>query len=137
MELTMFKSIKEYWNRYREKRFLRRHSCSNWREYNRRYDTDFNNRATEINSIYHGYSHVYQFTDHKHTIYDWDLGYDGAYVVERWCEQNLCGKFRLDFHRVIEDSCGKWVINELGGGDYIFAAFKDPQDFTHFMLRWS
>jgi len=137
MGLTMFKSIKEYWNRYCEGRFLRRHGCTDWREYKRKYDQDFNIRATEIISIYHGYSHVYRFENRNHSVYYWDLGYDGTYVVERWCQENLQNKFRLDFHRVVEDSSGKWVTNELGGSDYVFAAFKDSRDFTHFMLRWS
>jgi hypothetical protein len=30
----------------------------------------------------------------------------------------------------------EWHINELGGGDYIFAAFKDPEDFFIFRLKW-
>ena len=128
--------IKRY-HQWREHCFLKKHGCRDRREYNRKYDPDFNVRATEIDSIYHGYSHIYQFTDHSHTVYDWDLGYDGAYVIERWCEQNLRDKFRLDFHRVEENSSGKWIANELSGGDYIFAAFKDSRDYTLFLLRWS
>jgi hypothetical protein len=31
----------------------------------------------------------------------------------------------------------QWEINELGGGDYIFAAFKNEQDFNWFLMRWS
>jgi hypothetical protein len=31
----------------------------------------------------------------------------------------------------------EWHINELGGGDYIFIAFKDEVDFMMFMLKWA
>jgi hypothetical protein len=31
----------------------------------------------------------------------------------------------------------QWEFNDIGGGDYIFAAFKDEQDFVMFALRWA
>jgi hypothetical protein len=30
----------------------------------------------------------------------------------------------------------EWEINSLGGGDYIFIAFKDERDMMWFKLRW-
>jgi len=34
-------------------------------------------------------------------------------------------------------TANEWEVNELGGGDYIFFACQDPQDYTLFLLRWS
>jgi hypothetical protein len=31
----------------------------------------------------------------------------------------------------------EWTINELGGGDHVFIAFKNEQDLIMFALRWS
>jgi hypothetical protein len=54
----------------------------------------------------------------------------------KWCNENCTDKFRFDFHRVLSTSNG-WEINEIGGGDYIFFACKNPKDYTLFLLRWS
>jgi hypothetical protein len=59
--------------------------------------------------------------------------------VGKWCDQHCKGKHRMDFHRAINApaTAYQWEINELGGGDYIFAAFKNEQDFNWFLMRWS
>ena len=137
----MLETIKSRYESYKEQRFLKRHGCKTRKEYNRKYDPDYNIRATRIVDIYHGYPHVYCFENHKHQIYWWDLGYDGSAVIWLWCEKNLSGKFRFDSHRVIKSKYtspeNEWVVNEIGGGDYIFVAFKDPKDYTLFLLKWS
>lgn len=131
----MFEKLKEKYIYYRDLAFLKKHGCKTWKEYHRKFDPDCNIGARRIKDIYYGYPYVYCFENHQHSVYDWDVGYDGSYVVTKWCEENLTGKFRLDVHRVILYN-GIWEINEIGGGDYVFAAFKDPKDFTHFLLRW-
>ncbi len=135
----IIKPIKEMYRKYSEKKFLKKHGCETWEQYNHRYDPDINNRASKIKHFYQGYPYVYCFEDHKHDIYFWDLGYDGTFVVDKWCKENLKGKFRLDFHRAFKanSTANDWEINEIGGGDYIFFACKDPKDFTLFMLVYS
>lgn len=133
----IFNSIKDWYNNWKEQRFLKKHRCETWEQYHRIYDPDFNIRATEIQNIYHGYLYVYCFENHHHEIYYWDIAIDGTYRVTEWCKMNLNDKFRFDFHRVVKDSNGNWVTNELGGGDYIFAAFKNNKDYAYFLLKWS
>jgi hypothetical protein len=135
----MLEAFKEYFRKWRERRFLKKHGCKKWEEYNRIYDPDYDIRATNIKSFYHGYPYVYCFENHNHSIYDWGLGYDGSYVVNKWCRENLDDKFRFDFLRVLKASstANQWEINELGGGDYIFFACKNPKDYTIFLLKWS
>jgi hypothetical protein len=55
-----------------------------------------------------------------------------------WCKENLKGKFRFDYHRVINcpATAWEWEINELGGLDYVFFACQDPEDFFIFKLTW-
>jgi hypothetical protein len=72
-------------------------------------------------------------------VYHWDLGIDGACIVGNWCDENCKDKHRMDFHRAMNapGTAWEWHINELGGGDYIFAAFKNERDYTWFLMRWS
>ena len=141
----MFETIKARYKSFKEQRFLKRHGCETRKEYNRMYDPDYNIRATRIVDIYHGYPHVYCFENRKNfaytLLYDWGPGgfRHGFDDIIDWCEENLRDKFRMDSHRVIKypSTANQWEVNELGGGDYIFAAFKDPKDYTHFLLRWS
>jgi hypothetical protein len=121
---------------WQDKRFLKRHSVETWAQYNHHYDPDINWRATRVNDFYHGYPYVYCFENHRHDVYYWDVHLDGIYVLSQWCKDNCKDKFRFDFHRVIKYH-NQWEFNDIGGGDYIFAAFKDEQDFVMFALRWA
>ena len=123
---------------WKDQRFLKRHCCDTWSQYNHRYDPDVVWRAVEIRNFYQGYPYVYCFENHNHDIYSWDLGYDGSFVVRRWCDENCKGKFRFDMHRAINypSTGNQWTINEIGGLDYIFFACQDEQDFLMFNLRW-
>lgn len=147
----MIDSIKETYKYYRDRAFLKKHGCETWDEYNRRYDPDYNIRATRIKDIYHGYPWVYCFENREHFAYTllYDYGPGGCHYgyndIISWCNDNLSDKFRFDGHRVhkqtpignngVEDS--EWFINEISGGDYIFAAFKSESDYLWFLLRWT
>jgi len=129
--------IKHRYLNWKEKRFLKKHGCENRAQYERRYDPDYNIRASRIKEYYHGYPYVHCVTDRDHTAYFWDLGWDGQHVIHKWCKENCKDKFRMDFLRVLKDRyTSEWHINELGGGDYIFIAFKDDRDMMWFKLRW-
>ena len=135
----MLTTIKQKYREWKDQRFLRKHGCDNWKQYNHRYDPDIERRCSRIKDFYHGYPYIYCFEDRKHDIYYWDIAVDGMYVLDQWCEKNCKDKYRFDFHRAINvpATAYQWEINELGGGDYAFAAFKDQRDFNWFLLRWS
>jgi hypothetical protein len=129
--------IKQCYLNWQEKRFLKKHGCKNREQYDRLYDPDFNMKASKIKDHYYGYPYVHCITDRDHTIYFWDLGWDGWKVIHTWCKEHCKDKFRIDFLRVIKDSyTDEWEINEIGGSDYIFIAFKDEIDMIWFKLRW-
>lgn len=127
---------REQYDLWKQQRFLRKHGCETWEQYRYQYDTAINRIATRVRDYYHGYPYVYCYENHDHEIYYWDLGRDGMYVTSQWCKCNLKSDFRFDFLRVIRTGSG-WEINEIGGGDYIFFACKNPQDYTLFLLTWS
>jgi hypothetical protein len=130
---------------WRDNRFLKKHGCETWEQYNYRFDPDVVKPATRVKDYYHGYPYFYCFENHKHDVYHWDVGYDGMYILSQWIDANCKGKYRFDFLRVFQQTpiglngaeSSEWHINELGGGDYIFVAFKEHRDYTWFMLRWS
>lgn len=135
--MEYIKELKSIYANWQEKRFLKKHGCENRAQYERRFDPDYNPRATRVKDYFHGYPYVHRITDHDHTMYFWDLGFDGHYVVYNWCKENLKGKFRIDPLRVIKDRyTDEWEVNELGGGDYFFIAFKEESDLIWFKLRW-
>lgn len=138
----MFRHALERYRSWSEYRFLRKHGCTTRKEYNRKYDPDYNCRATRIADYYHGYPYVYCFEDEHHFAYAHIADYGpggvrwGFHDINDWCEQHLTHKFRMDGHRVYKYFNDEWAINEIGGGDYIFAAFKSEVDYLHFRLRW-
>jgi hypothetical protein len=137
--MNILKKIKNKYKVWKETYFLKKHGCETWEQYHYRYDPDVVYRASTLKNFYNGYPYIYCFQDHTHDVYYYDFAYDGTFEVTKWCKDNLVDKFRFDFHRALKaPSTGDdWNINEIGGGDYLFFACKNPQDFTLFMLRWS
>ena len=134
--MTIFANIHNCFKLWRDRRFLRQHGCETWREYDIRYDTDVNRSASRVREFYYGYSYVHCFENRDHPVYYWDIAVDGAYILNNWCENTCVDKYRLDFHRVYRNYWNEWEINEIGGGDYIFAAFKNERDYLLFSLKW-
>lgn len=128
--------IQKRYREWRERRFLKAHGCKTREQYDHIFDPGINRRANRVKDFYLGYPYVYCFTDHNHPIYYLDLAFNGMFEPTKWCNENCTDKFRFDFHRVLSTSNG-WEINEIGGGDYIFFACKNPKDYTLFLLRWS
>lgn len=143
--------ITERWQAWRDRRFLKRHGCETWQQYHKQYDPDYNIRADRIRDYYHGYSYIHCFRSYEHyayrLLYDYGPGgYRHGYDdIQEWVLNNCSRKARFDFLRVLElrviDQGGnareEWYINEIGGGDLIFAAFKDERDYMMFLLRWA
>lgn len=135
----MLTTIKQKIQAWKDKRFLARHGCEDWRQYHYIYDPDVERRCSRIQDFYKGYPYWYVFENREHQIYWWDMAYDGSREIVEWCEQHCKDKFRFDAHRVMKApaTAWQWEMNELGGGDYYFAAFKNERDFNWFVLRWS
>lgn len=126
--------LKQRWKGWKEKNFLETYGCKTWKEYERKYDQDFSPGAREISRVYHGYPHVvpYPFY-HSHS----EFSHTKVNEMIAWCEKNCTGKWRNDWHRVMWDKWNQdWIENGIGGGDYMFFAFKNGEDETLFRLVW-
>lgn len=126
------KFLKTYKER-RELRFLAKHGCSTRKAYEKKIDPDHCNYATKIKDYYHGYPYVYCLSLHRPEIYNYDW-FHNEIQFEHWFDKNCKGKYRLDAHRVTQNQQGEWQIDEMGGGDYYFVAFKEESDYLYFLL---
>ena len=137
--------LKARFRKWKAKRKLEKSGYKSWEQYRRNNDPGITWRASRVKDFYRGYKYVYCFEDRKH--YAYELLYDygpggiryGASDIYDWCEKYARFKCRVDEHRVIKyPSTGmEWEFNDIGGGDYIFAAFNDEKDYMMFLLRWS
>ena len=97
-----------------------------------------------VKDFYGGYKYVYCFEDRSHYAYElvYDYGPGGIRYgnddIYDWLDQHATFTSRMDMHRVIRypSTSMEWEFNDLGGGDYIFVAFKNEKDYMMFLLRW-
>lgn len=134
-------NLKERWLAWRERRFLKKHHCVSREQYEHTYDKDVNFYAGRISEYYRGYPFIYAFESSHLTPFD-QFGdwLEGLYALRKWCGENCKAKWRADILRVnkrwdIEDD--GWIMDELGGGDVLFFAFKSEEDMLWFSLRWA
>ena len=133
------RALKDRWKGWREKRFLENYGCKTWREYELKYDNDYNPRGKRLKrEQYHGYPHVFIMTRIPDSFQAWDYHF-AVKEIAKWCEENCVEKWRHDWHRIIEDIWidGEWEENGIAGLDAMCFAFKDSKDYTMFLLRWS
>jgi hypothetical protein len=101
--------------------------------------------ADRVKDFYKGYKFVHCIENRNHYAYDliYDYGPGGIRYgdddIYDWMDQKARFKSRMDMHRVIKypSTANEWAFNDMGGGDYIFVAFKDEKDYMMFLLRWS
>jgi hypothetical protein len=135
------------WKAFREARFLKKHYCVSRSEYNRKYDPDVTFHAGRIVEYYHGYLYIHAMTypAYKSAYDQYGDWLQGLTMMKDWCNFNCTGKWREDIHRVSKSSYQghpweegtEWRMDEMGGGDVIFFAFKSEKDMMMFLLRWS
>lgn len=135
--MAAIKFVTDWIKSIRDKLFLKKHGCTSWEEYNYVYDPDIRKNAIMVYNYYHGYPYIYQFTDYKHQVYEWDFAANGQQVLQNWCKAHCKDKFRFDFLRVYKNRNEEYEISGLGNNDYIYVAFKNEKDYMLFLLRWS
>lgn len=129
--METIETLKQRWTGERAKNFLDNYGCTTWREYELKYDRDYQENAATVEEIYHGYPFIHCF-DIEHQIHK-DFHY--RKMVESWCEKHCLKKWRNQWHIVsrIDD---KWKIDYISGLFHMFFVFKDSKDYTLFALRW-
>jgi hypothetical protein len=135
---------KAWFRKKRAERKLEKSGHESWEYYRRTNDPNILWRATRVKDFYGGYKYVYCFEDRSHYAYEllYDYGPGGIRYgnddIYDWLDQHATFTSRMDMHRVIRypSTSMEWEFNDLGGGDYIFVAFKNEKDYMMFLLRW-
>lgn len=136
---TVTDELLDRWDFYRHAAYLKKRGWTE-EDYQRYEDPNINIRATRIKDYYWGYPYTYAFTSTRKLPWTkFENWLDCYNEMNQWCTDNCKGKFRSDILRVLkEPSTGnEWELNDIGGGDALFYAFKDPKDYTIFCLKWA
>ena len=70
----LLQSLADYYQEWKDARFLKRHDCNTWDEYRHRFDDGVNKRASTVDTYYPGYKFVFCFD--QQTNYAYKLLYD-------------------------------------------------------------
>ena len=135
--------LKALIRKVKAERKLKKSGYDNWRQYKHNRDNDVDKYANHLEHFYKGYPYIYACPNPSH--YAYQLLYDygpgghryGFHEIEDWCSEKIRWGYRVDYHRVWKNYDGSYELNDIGGSDIIFYAFKREQDFTHFLLRWA
>jgi hypothetical protein len=130
--------LKSRWDFYRHAAYLKKHGLTEdeYQEYN---DPDRNISATRIKDYYHGYPYWVIFTTSRGDPWTrFGTWMEGFTEIKDWCKENCQDKWRSDIHRVIKEpsTANQWEMNDIGGGDALFFAFKNQEDCFLFKLKW-
>lgn len=122
---------------------LKKSGYENWARYRHNRDPNVNRYATHLDEFYEGYPYIYSIKDYGHFAYRVLYNYGpggtryGYEEINEWLDEKIRLNYRVDIHRVWINQWGKAELNDIGGSDIIYFAFKYEKDFTHFLLRWA
>ena len=141
--MRIIRRIKAWIRKWKAERKLKKSGYKTWRKYKHNRDPDVERYANHLVHFYKGYPYVYACPNPNH--YGYELLYDygpggvryGYDDIDDWCEEKIKWNYRTDIHRVWLNRNGEYELNDIGGSDIIFYAFKHEKDFTYFLLRWS
>lgn len=143
--MRLIRRIRAWFRKKRAERKLKKSGYNSWAVYRRMRDPDVFYCTDRVKDFYKGYKFVHCIENRNHYAYDliYDYGPGGIKYGESdiydWMDKKPRFKSRMDMHRVIRypSTSNEWTFNDMGGGDYIFVAFKDEKDYMMFLLRWS
>ena len=135
--------IKAWVRKKRAERKLKKSGYKNWAQYRHNRDPDVQQYANCLDDFYKGYPYIYAVKDYGHYAYKLLADYGPGGVIygynemSDWLDEKIRLNYRVDIHRVWINQWGKAELNDIGGSDIIYFAFKREQDFTYFLLRWA
>ena len=142
--MKFFEAQKIWFLRKLEERFFKKHKVSDWREYNLKYDPDYEVRGDTIRQMFFGYPYIAEISDPE--VLDRPnsrTDEDGYTYLKNWLEHECRGKTRSTLEQVISTVTYRngykqrdWSINGIGGYTALYVAFQDERDYLMFLLKW-
>jgi hypothetical protein len=143
MAMKIVRRIKAVYKLWRDKRILKSHGVTNWRDFNKTFDKKINRRAITVDKFYHSYPYVVVFeSPPKFGSGHW---LSTVRYIYRWCDEHCKGSYRYDYHRVVKQTFinsnegllkDQWVFNDIGGRDILVFAFTDSKDYVWFKMKF-
>lgn len=133
--MNIFSFLNEKYKKWKEKRFLKMHGVSSWKDYNYYYDKDRDNTQTLIKKIYHGYKVIIVIPNPKF-ISDIIGVVPDSQKLWTWANQNCESKFRIDVVPIYETKYGELVYGGNVGSEEIIVAFKNKEDAINFIMTY-
>jgi hypothetical protein len=126
--------IRSRYKRWVDKRYLKKHNCTSWEQYNHTYDTCRDKSAANLIDYYFGYKSIVPTAP-------------PPYELVSWCKEHCTDDFRLDHikgsfinSRFVISHISEFVptthINWHSIPSEVFIAFKSEKDALLFKLRW-
>jgi hypothetical protein len=134
--------IRSRYKRWVDKRYLKKHHCRSWEQYNHVYDEGRNVNADNLTDYYCGYNAIVHVRwAIVVNLPSWHDPFGGGYYeLTNWCKEHCTDDFRLD------DIAGKFINSKYVMADtllsnsvisnQVFIAFKSEKDALLFKLRW-
>lgn len=134
----MLNYIKKRYQEWKDKRFLKKHHVSTWREYHHVYDKRINRGTSYLSRYYHGYPATVTITMDKLEGSPWWFHpfASDAHGLLIWCQENCEDDWRHDWFRgsFMNDD---FRISDMGSEDIVVFAFHNELDAFNFKMVWS
>jgi len=138
--------IRSRYKRWVDKRYLKKHNCTSWEQYNHVYDTCRDKSAPNLVDYYFGYKSIVHVRWAVITNFpSWYHPFASTpYELTDWCKEHCTDEFRLDrIHGkfinskfVISTDVDAVAIALHNTYPEVFMAFKSEKDALLFKLRW-
>lgn len=143
--MNLIRRTKARYKLYKDRKFLKKHGCSTWKQYYWKNDPRVFLYADRVRNFYKGYTYLSVFESSRSLNEEYGDWLEGLTALKDWCDSNCNGHWRCDIHRVVKQTgiCIdgstelEWFMNDIGGYDILFFAFDNDRDYMLFTLRWS
>jgi|TARA_R110000782_G_scaffold214567_1_gene302373 hypothetical protein len=141
----MLRFVKSIYKKWVDKRYLKKHNCESWEQYNHIYDPYIDHDAKNVRDYFFGYSSIVHVRwAVVSNLPSWhEFHAQPPYELTKWCKENCADDFRLDQIRGSFVN-SKFVLATVSiDSDNIFRvpvevflAFKSEKDALLFKLYW-
>jgi hypothetical protein len=137
--------IRSRYKRWVDKRYLKKHHCRSWEQYNHVYDEGRNVKADNLTDYYCGYNAIVHVRwAIVSNLPSWhDPLMPQPYELVNWCKEHCTDDFRLDDikgkfinSRFVISHLSEFVPHWNAIPTEVFIAFKSEKDALLFKLRW-
>ena len=131
--MNIWEKIKDRWLTWRTGKDASQREWDAW------CDAIINRRAHTVENYYYKFKHIIEVDPAK--VFDTTCPFGWTYVEDfhqfAFPSRELGNNTMCDWFRCIHGPDGQWHINEIGGGDHLFAATNSDADAIVIALKYT